>query len=142
MLTSSSSSSYSLLRMLNNQRENIADVMLSISFTFNCMLSIHKAYIHNNYAFASAIMHLYITAMFVSFPRLTREPSPKKTFLKFTISFLTSWILFVFIRDFVLSLVVLFVIVGVNECLGLFCLYFFIEDKPLPVRKKMMKKKV
>ena len=47
-----------------------------------------------------------------------------------------------FVRDFVLSSVVLFAIVGVNECLGLFCLYFFIEDKPLLVRKKMMKKKV
>ena len=130
--------------MLNNQRENIADVMLSISFTFNCMLSSYRLYIHYNYAFAAAIMHPtsqpcssplrrrdnapYITTMFVSFPRPPREPSPKKTSLKFTISFLTSSILFA--------------IVGVDGCLGLFCFYFFIEDKPLPVRKKPMKKKV
>ena len=47
-----------------------------------------------------------------------------------------------FVFDFVLSSVVLFAIVGVNMCLGLFCFYFFIEDKLLLVRKKMMKNKV
>ena len=129
--SSSPSSSYRLLRMLNNQRENIADVMLSISLTFNCMCSSYRAYIHNNHALAAAMMFVYIPSMFVCLPKPPRESSPKKIFLKYTISFLTSSILFVFVCGFApLSTVGLFAIVGMFGCLGFSCLYLFMEDKP------------